>query len=87
LGVSTNLRLSDELGDALRRAAEQRGQSQQQIVRDAIAKELGLAEQSTPMMRAIQSGLLKPPTPHQEVAAIRLPEGTTTLDLLDRDDR
>ncbi len=86
--MSTNLRLGDELAAALRHAAVQRGQSQQEIVREAIAKELGLAPAPTPMARAIQSGLIKPPTPYREVvAAVRLPKGTTTLDLLDRDDR
>jgi hypothetical protein len=86
--MSTNLRLSDELATALRDAAAQRGQSQQEIVRDAIAKELGLTAHASPMARAIHAGLINPPTPFQEVvAAVRLPEGITTVDLLDRDDR
>jgi len=40
--VSTNLRLSDELAEALREAAVRSGRSQQAIVREAIAKQLGL---------------------------------------------
>ena len=88
LDVSTNLRLSDEMAHALRQAADSRGQSQQEIVRTAIAKELGLANASSALARAVQSGLVKPPQPFRDaVAAIPLPDGVTTMDLLDRDDR
>ena len=86
--MSTNLRLSDELAHALRQAAESRGQSQQEIVRLAIAKELGLVAAPTAVERAVQSGLVKPPQPFQDtVPTMTLPEGVTTLGLLDRDDR
>lgn len=86
--MSTNLRLSDELAEALREAAARTGRSQQDIVREAIAKELGLSEAATPMERAIRSGLVKPPMPYQRtVSAVALSKGVTTLDLLDRDDR
>lgn len=57
--VGTNLRLSDELATALRNAAALRGQSQQEIVREAIAKELGLTAAPTAVERAIQAGLIK----------------------------
>lgn len=88
LVVSTNLRLTDEMVVALREASASSGRSQQEIVRAAIAKELGLAPASSALARAVQSGLVKAPTPFQEVVeAVRLPDGVTTLDLLDRDDR
>lgn len=86
--MSTNLRLSEELAEALRKEAARSGRSQQQIVREAIAKELGLTPAATAMERAIRAGLVKPPTPHREaITPIRLPKGVTTLDLLERDDR
>ncbi len=86
--MSTNLRLSDEMAHALRQAADSRGQSQQEVIRTAIAKELDMAETPSALDRAVQSGLVRPPQPFQDaVAAIALPDGVTTMDLLDRDDR
>ena len=86
--MSTNLRLSDDMARALRQAAEARGQSQQDVIRAALAKDLGLAEASTSLDHAVQSGLVKAPQPFQDVVAtVSLPDGVTTLDLLDRDDR
>lgn len=85
--VSTNLRLSTDLADALRAAALASGRSQQEIIRDAVAKELGMTHTPTPLDRAIEAGLVKRPAPFQDVVpTLRLPEGCTTLDLLDRDD-
>jgi len=76
------------MAHALREAADSRGQSQQEIVRAALAKELGMAGSPSALDRAVQSGLVKPPQPFQDtVAAIPLPDGVTTMDLLDRDDR
>ena len=86
--VSTNLRLSDELAGALREAAERTGRSQQDIVRAAIAKELGLASDTTSVQRAVQAGLVDAPTPFRDVEPVlTLPQGTSTADLLDREDR
>jgi hypothetical protein len=86
--VSTNLRLSDELADALRQEAARRGRSQQDIVRMAIAKELGLTPDLTAMQRAIQAGVVDPPEPFRDVApTLTLPTDTSSLDLLDRKDR
>lgn len=85
--VSTNLRLNTEVADALRAAALASGRSQQDIIRDAVAKELGMTYTPTPLDRAIRAGLVKPPAPFQDVVpTLQLPEGYTTLDLLDRDD-
>jgi predicted transcriptional regulator len=86
--VSTNLRLSDELAEALREEATRRGRSQQDIVREAIAKELGMASESTPMERAVRAGTVEAPEPFRDVEpTLRLPKGTSSLDLLDREDR
>ncbi len=61
--VATNLRLSDDLAGALRKEASRRGKSQQDIVREAIAKELGMASESTPMDRAVRAGTVEAPEP------------------------
>ena len=84
--MSTNLRLSTELADALRLAAARAGRSQQQIVREAIAKELGLLPDNTAMEKAVRAGLVEPPEPFRDVAPT-LPAGTSSKDLLERDDR
>ncbi len=86
--MSTNLRLSDELADALRDAARRRGQSQQEIVREALARELGLASDMTAMERAVRAGTVEAPEPFRDVEpTLVLPKGMSSLDLLDRDER
>lgn len=86
--MSTNLRLSEELAGALREEAARTGRSQQDIVRDAIAKELGMTSASTPMELAIRTGTVEAPEPFHDVEpTLTLPRGTRSLDLLDREDR
>jgi predicted transcriptional regulator len=86
--MSTNLRLSVELAGALREEAARRGTSQQEIVREAIAKELGMASESSPMERAVRAGIVEAPDPFRDVEpTLALPRGTRSLDLLDREDR
>ena len=86
--MSTNLRLSDELAAALREEAARRGKSQQEIVREAIAKELGMAPPLTPMEIAIRAGIVEAPEPFRDVEpTLQLPKGVSSLDLLDREDR
>ena len=80
--------MSDELAGALREAAAQRGRSQQDIVREAIAKEVGLGPDVTDMRRAVRAGLVDEPEPFRDVEPLlTLPEGTSSGDLLDREDR
>jgi len=87
-GVSTNLRLSEELASALREEAARRGRSQQEIVREAIAKELGLTPELTAMERAVRAGVVDAPEPFRDVEpALALPNGALSAELLDRDDR
>ena len=87
-GMSTNLRLSEELAGALREEAARRGRSQQDIVREAIAKELGMASESTSMDLAVRAGTVEAPEPFRDTApTLTLPRGTRSLDLLDREDR
>jgi predicted transcriptional regulator len=86
--MSTNLRLSEELAGALREAAVRSGRSQQDIVRAAIAKELGLTAEQTAMERAVRAGIVEAPEPFRDVdPTLNLPQGTSSLDLLDREDR
>lgn len=57
-------------------------------MRAAIAKELGLASDQTAMQRAIRAGIVEEPAPFRDVeATLTLPDGTSALDLLDREDR
>jgi predicted transcriptional regulator len=88
MSMSTNLRLSDELAGALREEAGRRGKSQQDIVREAIAKELGIAAECTPMELAVRAGTVEAPEPFRDVEpTLTLPHGMRSLDLLDREDR
>jgi predicted DNA-binding protein len=86
--VSTNLRLSEELAGALREAAARSGRSQQDIVREAIAKELGLTPDMTAMELAVRAGLVEAPDPFRDVEpTLTLPDGALSSELLDREDR
>ncbi len=86
--MGTNLRLSRELADALREAAARSGRSQQDIVREAIRRELGLVPRDTEMEAAVRLGVVLAPTPFRDAeGSIDLPHGVTSLDLLDREDR
>jgi predicted transcriptional regulator len=91
--MATNLRLRPDAETALRERAERTGESQQQLIRQAIDEFLGLGVVRTPQRRSIDeliaAGVVKPPKePFRRVSApLVLPEGVTSLDLLDRDDR
>ncbi len=86
--MSTNLRLSPELAGALAAAAARSGRSQQDIVRQALANELGLAPDLTAMQRAVRAGVVEAPEPFRDVEpTLTLAKGISTVDLLDRDDR
>nr|MDT0664218.1 hypothetical protein [Micromonospora sp. DSM 115978] len=86
-----NLRLNADAEIALRARSEQTGRSQQEIVREAVDRYLNTAYVEPPPVRdrLIESGTLLPPrTPYRRTTpSLTLPEGVTTLDLLDRDDR
>ncbi|HEY3633263.1 MAG TPA: ribbon-helix-helix protein, CopG family [Jatrophihabitantaceae bacterium] len=92
--MATNLRLRPEAEEALRAEAERTGRSQQDILREAVDRYLGVAPDkrsvgATDREAALASGLVRPPrSPYRKITPrIRLPEGTTSLDLLGRDDR
>lgn len=80
-----NLWLSERAATALRAAATRSGRSEHELVREAIDRYLGLEAPHSSRERALSQGLVKAPTPMQDVEAwIHLSPGTTTLDLLDR---
>lgn len=84
--VAMNLRLSDAAAAALRAAAQRTGRSQQELLREAVEQYLGLHRDSTTREQAIQSGLVRPPAPFQDVKpGIVLPTGQSSIDLLERD--
>jgi Ribbon-helix-helix protein, copG family len=88
--MATNLRLRPDAEEALREAAERRGLSQQHLIREAVDRYLGLSE---PPGHQTDDGLAGHGVPAVRMpfreldSLVRLPEGVTTLDLLDRDER
>lgn len=85
-----NLRLRPEAAEALRAEAQRTGRTQQELLREAVDRYLGLV----PAVRSeadalVAAGLARPPRiPYRKVSPRRtLPPGVSSLDLLDRDDR
>jgi len=86
-GVATNLRLDERAASALRDASKRTGRSQQELLREAIDRYLGLGATESARDRAVGSGLVKSPSPFVDAEpSIKLAAGLSTLDLLDRDD-
>ncbi|MDQ3990535.1 MAG: ribbon-helix-helix domain-containing protein [Actinomycetota bacterium] len=88
--MATNLRLRPDAEAALRVEAARSGRSQQEILRDALDRYLDLAHGDSPGGDALlRSGTLLPPrTRYRRVRpTTTLPAGTTSLELLDRDER
>lgn len=84
--MAMNLRLRPEVAEALRAEAERTGLSQQEILRQAVDAHLGLAD--SPRPTTYPDWVIPPERPYRTVKpTLRLPEGTTTIDLLDREDR
>jgi len=87
VAMATSLRLSAPATAALRELSVKTGRSQQELIREAVDRFLGRTGEPEVRQRAIESGLVKAPTPFQDVKpSIRLEHGRTTVDLLDRDD-
>lgn len=85
IGMSTNLRLSDDAAVALREASRRSGRSQQELLREAVDRYLGLSKGVPTRERALSSGLVRAPSPFRDPApAIELPD-VSTVDLLARD--
>ena len=85
--VATNLRLDERAASALRNESQRTGRSQQELLREAIDRYLGLGGDESGRDRAVRSGLVRSPSPFLDAEpSIRLAAGLSTLDLLDRDD-
>jgi len=90
--MATNLRLRPDAEEAVRAEARRSGRSQQEVIRDAVDRYLGLTPdpaQTNDLDALIATGTVRPPrTPYRKARKrITLPAGLTTADLLDRDDR
>lgn len=86
--MSTNLRLTAESAAALRDEADRSGRSQQDLIREAVDRFLGLDSNAGACERAVAAGLVRPPSAFRDVTpTIELSDGRSVLDLLDRDDR
>lgn len=90
--MATNLRLSDDAHEAVRREAVRSGRSQQDVIRDAIAQHLGVgtrAQARTDLAVLVASGAVRAARTKAIAHGRRLvlPPGMTTADLLDRNDR
>jgi ribbon-helix-helix CopG family protein len=87
-----NLRLTPEVASALQAEAERTGRSQQEILREAVARHLHLVDDergASDRDRARAAQVVRPArVAYRRVTPrLRLPKGTSSLDLLDRDDR
>jgi hypothetical protein len=90
--MAVNLRLAPELASALQAEAERTGRSQQEILREAVARHLHVVEGAHPgsdREEARANHVVRPArVAYRRVRPrLRLPEGVDSLDLLDRDDR
>jgi predicted transcriptional regulator len=91
--MATNLRLKPETEAALREESERTGRSQQELIREALDQYLGLTEKRQPYRTSIddmiaRGELIPPREPYRRAERLmKLPEGVTSLDLLDREDR
>lgn len=87
-----NLRLSADAEQAVRREAERTGRSQQEVIREAIGRHLGLLAgegSRSELGILVATGTVRPPrAPYRRAAKrLTLPPGVASADLLDRDDR
>lgn len=91
--MAVNLRLTPEVASALQAEADRTGKSQQEILREAVARHLHLVGEELDPVSDRDSAR----TAHRVNAArvayrkvtpqLRLPKGVDSLELLGRDDR
>ena len=87
--MATNLRLSTEAERALRTESARTGRSQQELIREALDRYLGLANApaSSAMADLVRDGARPPRQPYRRVTAWLEPPPAGAAALLDRDDR
>ena len=91
-GMATNLRLRPEAEEAVRARAASTGRSQQEIIREALDRYLGLSQTAAPRSAAevmmTAQGVLPVRTAYRELDELAvLQHGANTIDLLDREER
>lgn len=86
--MASNLRLSPDAEVALREASVRSGRSQQELLREAVDRYLGLTRDPNTRDRAVAAGLVRPPSRFRDTEpTLRLDRpGDSSLGLLDRDD-
>lgn len=87
--MATNLRLSPETERALRAESTRTGRSQQDLIREAIDRYLGLRDPPAPseMADLLRAGTRPPRGPYRRVTTWLEPPAGGTAALLDREDR
>jgi hypothetical protein len=91
--MAVNLRLTPEVASALQAEAERTGKSQQEILREAVARHLHLVGgEEVPVSDRDSARAAHRVTParvayRRVTPRLRLPEDVDSLELLDRDDR
>jgi len=92
IGMATNLRLRPDAEQAVRIAAQRSGRSQQDVIREAVDRYLGLMPRDITvgeLDRLVATGTVRSPrVPYRRPRRrLTLPSGVTTAALLDRGDR
>lgn len=90
--MATNLRLRPDAAEAVRTEAKRSGRSQQDVIRDAVDRQLGLdasAGHRGQLHALVATGEVRPPREPYRAPTARyaIPARLTTLALLERDDR
>ncbi|MGX6447263.1 ribbon-helix-helix protein, CopG family [Patulibacter sp. S7RM1-6] len=91
--MATNLRLRDDAAAAVREAAARSGRSQQELIRAAVDRYLGLGPEAAEPRNAVDDlvarGTVRPARLPFRTVDVRyaLREGMRTADLLDREER
>lgn len=90
--MAMNLRLESEAAEAVRHEAQRTGRSQQDVIREAVNRHLGMLGNQQPpseLRALIATGNVRAPrTPYAAFTnRLRLPPGIATDELLDRSDR
>lgn len=90
--MAMNLRLDSDAEEAVRREAKRVGRSQQDVIREAVSRHLGITRGDSPrgeLSMLVATGTVRAPrTPYQRVTKrLSLPPGVTSASLLDREDR
>lgn len=88
--MATNLRLSEQAAAAVKAEAERTGRSQQDVIRAAVDQYLRPSGEPVAKASSWRDQLIPPKEPFRtipESEMLTMPEGMTSLDLMDREDR